>query len=142
MLTFTSGMVCIALAKVEKIVVMTVRSERGLEAEARRANTSFRVLEHQECGCEAGGGGAGSGQQRRQGGGGACVGAGCDQARGSGCQARWAHTLHLVMFTALGKHQIVDMLVTFKSWDLFIRCGYCADCDTFVLLLLLLEESS
>ena len=137
MLTLTSGMVCVALAKVEKMVVMTVRSERGLEAEARSANTSFRVLEHQECGCEAGGGGASSGPQRRQG---PC--AGCDQARGGGCQARWAHTLHLVMFTALGIHKILYMLVTFKSWNLFIRCGYCADCDTFVLLLLLLEESS
>ena len=102
---FSSGLMCVPLAEVERVVVMTVRSERGLEAEARSANTSFRVLEHKECGCEAGGGGAGSGQQRRQG---PC--GGCDQARGGGCQARWAHTLHLVMFTALGKIGILILL--------------------------------
>ena len=73
------------------MVVMTVRSERGLEAEARRANTSIRVLEHKECGC--GGGDKG-----------ACPGPGCDTDQGGniGCPASWAHTLHLVVFTALG----------------------------------------
>ena len=47
-------MMCVALAEVERVVVMTVRSERGLEAEARSANTSLRVLEHRECGCGGG----------------------------------------------------------------------------------------
>ena len=94
---FSSGLMCAPLAEVERVVVMTVRSERGLETEARSANTSFRVLEHRECGCR--GGEAGQ-QQWRQG---ACPGAGCDQAGGEVCPARWANTLHLVMFTALGK---------------------------------------
>ena len=91
---------CVPLAKVERVVVMTVRSERGLEAEARSANTSFRVLEHRECGCrdrEAGH------QQRRQG---ACLEAECDQAGGIVCPARWTNTLHLVMFTTLGNNKI------------------------------------
>ena len=94
---FSSGLMCVPLAEVERVVVMTVRSERGLETEARSANTSFRVLEHRECGCR---GGEAGHQQRRQG---SCPGAGCDQAGGRVCPARWANTLHLVMFTALGK---------------------------------------
>ena len=88
------------------MVVMTVRSERGLEAEARRANTSIRVLEHKECGC--GGGDKG-----------ACPGPGCDTDQGEniGCPASWAHTLHLVVFTALG---IIRQIFTFQSLILYL----------------------